>query len=230
MPFCKNDPKRKYKGDEPSPKGLGWCAHGEKEGKVRKGLDGNKWVVKKVSSGSLRWVKSGSDNKSIKKTTSVTKKTTSVSKKTKSVSKKTTSVTKTMRINTKWFRELTVSQKNTYKTLTTITKNELQKNGINVIICPLYLSESGYYIIDNVWEYSREYLQDSKLSTSDPFIIIVLKINGNILDLQKDKSLQIQHSNITYNNKKNLIEIFKKTFGNKYKWNGKQTHTISVKL
>ena len=216
MPLCKNDPKRKYKGDEPSPKGLGWCAHGEKEGKVRKGLDGNKWVVKKVSSGSLRWVKSGSASKSIKKTTSVTKKT--------------TSVTKTMRINTKWFRELTVSQKNTYKTLTTITKNELQKNGINVIICPLYLSESGYYIIDNVWEYSREYLQDSKLSTSDPFIIIVLKINGNILDLQKDKSLQIQHSNITYNNKKNLIEIFKKTLGNKYKWNGKQTHTISVKL
>jgi hypothetical protein len=57
MPPCKNDPKRKYKGDEPSPKGLGWCAHGEKDGKVRKGLDGNKWIVKKVSSGSLRWVK-----------------------------------------------------------------------------------------------------------------------------------------------------------------------------
>ena len=67
MPLCKNDPKRKYKGDEPSPKGLGWCAHGEKEGKVRKGLDGNKWIVKKVSSGSLRWVKSGSASKSIKK-------------------------------------------------------------------------------------------------------------------------------------------------------------------
>ena len=57
MPPCKNDPKRKYKGDEPSPKGLGWCAHGEKEGEVRNGLDGNKWIVKKVSSGSLRWVK-----------------------------------------------------------------------------------------------------------------------------------------------------------------------------
>ena len=57
MPVCKNDPKRKYKGDEPSPKGIGWCAHGEKEGKVRKGLDSNKWIVKKVSNGSLRWVK-----------------------------------------------------------------------------------------------------------------------------------------------------------------------------
>ena len=66
MPFCKNDPKRKYKGDEPSPKGLGWCAHGEKEGKVRKGLDGNKWVVKKVSSGSLRWVKQSNNKSNIK--------------------------------------------------------------------------------------------------------------------------------------------------------------------
>ena len=57
MPRCKNDPKRKYKGNEPSPKGFGWCANGEKEGKVRKGKDGNKWVVKRASSGSLRWVK-----------------------------------------------------------------------------------------------------------------------------------------------------------------------------
>ena len=70
MPLCKNDPKRKYKGDEPSPKGLGWCAHGEKEGKVRKGRDGNKWIVKKVSSGSLRWVKYAGDSKSDGKQTS----------------------------------------------------------------------------------------------------------------------------------------------------------------
>ena len=66
MLVCKNDPKRKYKGDEPSPKGFGWCAHGEKEGKARKGRDGNRWVVKKVSNGSLRWVKSTGDSKSIK--------------------------------------------------------------------------------------------------------------------------------------------------------------------
>ena len=60
MPNCKNDPTKKYKGDEPSPKGLGWCAHAEKEGKVRKGNDGKRWIVKKVSNGSLRWVKTKS--------------------------------------------------------------------------------------------------------------------------------------------------------------------------
>ena len=35
MPYCKNDQKRTYKGDEPSPKGLGFCAHAEDLGKTR---------------------------------------------------------------------------------------------------------------------------------------------------------------------------------------------------
>ena len=62
MPTCKNDPSKSYKGTEPSPKGMGWCAHGEKEGKVRKGKDGKEWIVKKVKNGSKRWVKQGASN------------------------------------------------------------------------------------------------------------------------------------------------------------------------
>jgi len=54
---CKNDSTRTYKGTEPSPKGRGYCAHAEKEGCVKKGQDGNKWIVKKVKNGSLRWIK-----------------------------------------------------------------------------------------------------------------------------------------------------------------------------
>lgn len=57
MPRCKNDQSKSYKGDEPSPKGLGYCAHAEKEGYRKKGKDGNIWEVKIVSSGSKRWVK-----------------------------------------------------------------------------------------------------------------------------------------------------------------------------
>ena len=36
MPICKNDPKKSYKGIEPSPKGLGFCAHAEKLGTDKK--------------------------------------------------------------------------------------------------------------------------------------------------------------------------------------------------
>lgn len=56
MHICKNDPKKFYKGDEPSPKGFGYCAHAESIGKVRKGKDGNMWKVETTSKGVKRWV------------------------------------------------------------------------------------------------------------------------------------------------------------------------------
>jgi len=57
MPKCKNDPTKSYKGIEPSPKGLGWCGHGENIGTRKKGKDKNMWVVKKTKDGKKRWVK-----------------------------------------------------------------------------------------------------------------------------------------------------------------------------
>ena len=57
MPACKNDSTRRYAGTEPSPKGDGWCAHGEDVGKMRTGTDKKKWTVTKISNGSKRWVK-----------------------------------------------------------------------------------------------------------------------------------------------------------------------------
>lgn len=68
MLVCKNDPKSKYAGTEPSPKGYGYCAHAEKIGTERRGRDQNMWVVKNYS-GVKRWVRSngvcvvGTDNK-----------------------------------------------------------------------------------------------------------------------------------------------------------------------
>ena len=50
--YCKNNPKKMYSGLEPSPKGLGFCASGEKEETEMKGKDGNMWVKKNG-----KWVK-----------------------------------------------------------------------------------------------------------------------------------------------------------------------------
>lgn len=69
MPFCKNNPKRTYTGKEPSPKGLGYCASGEKEGKVMKGKDGNLWIksngkwIKKDNSENIENIKKELDKK-----------------------------------------------------------------------------------------------------------------------------------------------------------------------
>jgi hypothetical protein len=61
MPICKNNPKRNYKGNEPSPKGLGYCASGEKEGKVMKGKDENMWIKRNG-----KWMKQNSNEKNNK--------------------------------------------------------------------------------------------------------------------------------------------------------------------
>jgi hypothetical protein len=56
MPLCLKDSKSSYKGDEPSPKGFGYCAHCEKLGSLRFGLDGNEWIVVKNKKNIKRWI------------------------------------------------------------------------------------------------------------------------------------------------------------------------------
>ena len=58
MTQCKNNPKKSYKGTEPSPKGLGYCGSGEKEGTIKKGKDGKQWIIK-----NKRWIKYNSNKK-----------------------------------------------------------------------------------------------------------------------------------------------------------------------
>lgn len=72
---CKNDSSKTYKGNEPSPKGLGYCAHAEKNKSIRVGKDGNKWIIKEVSNGSKRWVKLSSTSKKLTSSNIKTRKT-----------------------------------------------------------------------------------------------------------------------------------------------------------
>ena len=51
---CSCDEKRKYTGKEPSPKGLGICAHCTPEGVVMQGRDGNLWENKEFRN-SKKW-------------------------------------------------------------------------------------------------------------------------------------------------------------------------------
>ena len=54
--ICNCDIDRFYQGTEPSPKGLGFCAHCTPLNVTMKGLDGNLWENKKFSKGK-RWIK-----------------------------------------------------------------------------------------------------------------------------------------------------------------------------
>jgi len=56
MPLCIKDSKKSYKGNEPSPKGFGFCAHSEQIGTIKKGLDNNLWIVVKTDKNIKRWI------------------------------------------------------------------------------------------------------------------------------------------------------------------------------
>ena len=54
-------------------------------------------------------------------------------------------------------------------------------------------------------------------------------MNGKNIILDNGK-LNLQHNNITYNTKKEVIKIMTKLFGKKYNWNGNMNKTINIKL
>jgi hypothetical protein len=56
MPKCINDSSSSFKGTEPSPKGLGYCAHAEKVGSKMKGKNGKMWIIKLVAGKTKRWI------------------------------------------------------------------------------------------------------------------------------------------------------------------------------
>jgi len=56
MPKCLNDTTKTYKGDEPSPKGLGYSAASETVGHKMRGNDGNMWIVQETKT-CKKWAK-----------------------------------------------------------------------------------------------------------------------------------------------------------------------------
>jgi len=56
MPKCLNDTTKTYKGDEPSPKGLGYAAGNETVGHKMRGKDGNMWIVQETKT-CKKWAK-----------------------------------------------------------------------------------------------------------------------------------------------------------------------------
>ena len=66
MPPCKNDNTKTFKGTEPSPKGLGYCAHSEKIGTIKKGKDGNEWIIIKSSNNVKKWIKNKKKESQVK--------------------------------------------------------------------------------------------------------------------------------------------------------------------
>lgn len=57
----------RYTGNEPSPKGLGFCAHYQAEGAIKRGADGKMWIVSADRNGRLSWKRLSSSSSRTKR-------------------------------------------------------------------------------------------------------------------------------------------------------------------
>ena len=211
MPKCKNDQTRSYKGNEPSPKGLGYCAHAEKIGKVKKGLDGNKWIVSETKNGTKRWVKN-------------TKKQ---ADKPKEKLKKYNSVLE-------FYDVKTIKPKNLKKYISTnklliklVDKiiPEIKKNNINIYLVPLPISDhDNIYWTDYPHDYITEFFDsdyfEKKFIYFTVYLTKDLKINTN-KNITITYDLDIKQLQLVY-------DILNKHLPYQYSWDGNDLKIMKI--
>ena len=175
MPQCKNSNTGTYKGTEPSPKGLGYCARGEKLGKKKKGRDGNMWEVKETKKGTPRWVKITKTEKSNKKVSVLPKKksTKKSTKKTvkKSTKKSTKSVKKPVKQKSKRpIGNLTVTDIIVHKNNKVFKNNKLTISNNNLVYLQMFKINKNttgsrlYFDLANLKGNKKEVIKNLKLN------------------------------------------------------------------
>ena len=197
MHICKNDSKKSYKGTEPSPKGLGWCAHGEQVGTVRQGRDRHLWVVKMVRNGRKRWMKKqSSTSKTTPKTTKLTPKIT-----TKTTSK--TTRTKKKRVSNPRVSDVPKDEKDEkdeWNALNMYLQNkyitEQDEENINTYFrkMPTLRTHFTPLFIQKIATLSKT-TQKSKYNEKNktkPIHISTLKTNNHVIDIENSVSLDNQ--------------------------------------
>ena len=207
MPKCKNDPTRNYKGNEPSPKGLGYCAHAEKLNKKKKGKDGNMWIVSETKKGIRRWIKENN--------------------------KKNNTKTKTPQKIDKFsywgFEDIKPN-----KIINFVKDNNLIMKIINDIVPKLKKKINFYKILlppnqkNQYWsDYYSYYLDKYHKSWEDKeFIIITIFLNKD-LSINEDEYIKLEYS-LNLDNRKFIYDLFTKELPYNYKWNGLSTSIMKI--
>ena len=226
MPKCKNDPKRSYKGTEPSPKGLSYCAHAEKLGSKKLGKDKKKWVIIETKIGSKKWIREGGHVHTKSKKVSPVKEK-QISKTKKKSFEKYYDFTPVKTINWKLlYKDLDKTQIDSIDKLKNM-KNEFEKNNIKFFVVPLPISRKGLFFIDYPWDVVRDKLEDNYL-TNNSFIIMVIEINADGT-LHNNKIMCMQHY-LSKDAKIDTKNILTKKFKNKLMWDGTEKQAICIKL
>jgi hypothetical protein len=204
MPKCKNDPSKNYKGNEPSPKGLGFCAHAEKTGSKMKGLDGNQWIVKEDKNKIKRWYKYSQK--------STTPKSTTPKEKTYD------------QLPLDMFYGFTpippknINKLKSEKIVEIIIDKlipKIKKNNIEAYLVPLPFSSQGLYWTDFPPDYIKQYY---KSNLEKEYLYFIVYLNHD-MTFNYDRNVAI-HYEINKNNIEKIQNIFYQEIPNNYIWNG----------
>ena len=196
MPKCLNDPSKNYKGNEPSPKGLGYCAHAEKVGSKMKGKDGNFWIVKEDKNKVKRWYK---DSK-------------------KTSSKKDDKFTFDFFYGITSIPPKDINKLKKDSMLKKIIENiipKIKKFNIETYLVPLPLSDQGHYWSDYPYDYIEHYY-NSKLESE--YIYFKVYLNQD-LTINYDRDISI-HYELDKSNAEKLQDFMHQELPNNFKWDG----------
>ena len=218
MPKCLNDPTRTYKGSEPSPKGLGYCGHAEKINTIKKGADGNKWIINKTKAGIKRWVKV--KNTKLNDTTINTKNRKKLSKIKANASVGLYDIPVILYKSVK----KTIFKNKILKKIIEKVVPEIKSKKIKFYIVPFPIGNNNLYWSDYPVEYVKEYYGDNYLDSSH--VIMTVKLQNDLeINFSEEIILQFQ---LNLKEQQVVYDAFMKYLPYNYSWNGNEMKVMTV--
>ena len=237
MPQCINDPKTRYTGKEPSPKGRGYCAHATPISARKKGTDGQMYTVASRSNGTKFWkkvptVKAPAARKIVRPPKQPKKiGLLDLSKLPKKIG---LFDLYTVRIPSprwaRWGSQLSAAGRARLTKLRQQVIPALCAAGIPTVIVPLPKDpQNGGYWMDLAWDWATEKLGYPP-GDNGPVMICVLWLGVDPSEVSKTKTnITIQHMFLKQRHRVLINEIMHAAFGKAFTWNVPQ-HEMQLSL
>ena len=203
-------------------------------GTIKTGNDGNKYIIVENKNGVKKWQKHKNvSNKKVTDKKVTDKKVTDKKVSDKKVSDKKVSDKKITAlqlynlkiVEEKDFKKI-ASKNETYKILITKVIPEINNLKIKTFIVPLPLSDNDVFWVDYPPHYIKEKYNQDLIDINYLYFVFYMNKKGD--EIIYDKPININYSELTKENKINIINIFEKHLFGQYKWTGSSTDFMSI--
>lgn len=130
---------------------------------------------------------------------------------------------------TRWLSQLDAGSKSVLDALRTTVAGKLEAIGARTLFVPLPANESGYFLIDYVWDYAREKFDDvGDADTST--VIFAVKLDHDLhFYFEEGGAIAAQHA-ISKKHHKAVRATLESALGDRLEWDGKSSSAIRVRL